>query len=203
MAKKVALDVLDMTPDQKAAEQAPPPAAPPEEAAAAGPQRPGRRFARLWPAWRPRSRLWLLAPGIVILGAASLAVLSLLSGARPGKEAGPEPTAVAVPADVAPAAEPLILLPGFVVDLTDEGGAARVLFCDAALVVEKMPAAQGAPNWTEARNRIYLTLKGQKIADLLSAVGRRQLKVTLSDELKGLAGIPPLRAIYFTAFQIM
>jgi flagellar basal body-associated protein FliL len=199
MAKKVTLDVLDVASDQKAPEKAPVPVASPEETPA-GPERPRRRFAPAWPAWLPRRRLWLLAPGILIVAAAPLAVLGLLSGDR--QEPEPRP-AVAAPAEAALVAEPLILLPGFVVDLTDERGVARILFCDAALAPEKMPAAQGDPNWTEARNRIYLTLKGQKIADLLSAAGRRQLKATLSDELKGLAGLPPLRAIYFTAFQIM
>jgi flagellar basal body-associated protein FliL len=66
-----------------------------------------------------------------------------------------------------------------------------------------MPADPSDTDWTEARNLIFLTLKGQAVESLLSVAGREQLKLKLRDELNGIGKTPLIRAIYFTAFEIL
>lgn len=203
MAKKVALDVLDIALDHAARDEASDLVALPVEKQAAEPEPSGRRAPRTFPAWGRRPRLWLLALGFVIgITAAVLGVL--FSGV--GRKTAPlpaSPLAETTVKEIAPVAEPAIMLADFVVDLKDERGVARILFCDTALLPEKMPADPADTDWTEARNLIFLTLKGQAVESLLSVAGREQLKLKLRDELNGIGKTPLIRAIYFTAFEIL
>lgn len=200
MAKKVALDVLDIDLDHRIAEEAPAPDPGPAETPEAGPE-PAPRRAR-WPlqAWLRRPRLWLLALAIVAVTAALVAFLC--TGGRQAQEAAPAP-AVRGLADVAPAAEPLIPLAGFLVHLTDERGAARLLLCDVALAPQEPAAARETPDWTAARNLIYVTLKGQRVGELLSPTGRQGLKEKLRDGLNALGKAPTITAVYFTALEVI
>ncbi len=197
MAKKATLDVLDIQPDEIGIEK------PAETLESQDGQEgaPDQSVSRsLFSRWIRRPLFWILSLGLLVL----VSILFLFWGFYYVPESKPQAeqkiTPVAPPPP-APATEQMILA-GFVVDLKDNQGMARIIFCDVALDVLKGKTAGSSSSGTDSRNLIYTTLKEKRVSELLSQEGRNRLKTELKDALNGLLGKGFVSNVYLTRFEI-
>lgn len=198
MAKKATLDILDIKVDEIEQEE-PQGDAVPEIAKA---DLSGSLFGRLLTLLGQWCRNWLFW---VILAGAALsiaAVLAFLLQAGPAKKTSVVPEKAPPVGAAAPASGQTILLTGFVVDLKDDRGSARVVFCDMALRLERMHKEEAGRGWVESRNLIHAVLKRKKVRELLLADDRNRLKIELKDRLNTLLGENSVKDVYFTRFEI-
>lgn len=199
MAKKATLDILDIKIDEVQKEE-PADDLAPETGMGDTSGQPLRRLLALLGRWR-RSRLfWFLLLGAAFLITAAVLTFLVYDGPANRTSAVPQkaPSAGATTA----AANKAILLPGFVVDLKDDRGLARVIFCDVALDLERLPKGEAAGGWVESRNLIHAMLKRKKVRELLLPEDRKRLKIELKEQLNALLGENSVRDVYFTRFEI-
>mgnify|MGYP001420721965 CR=1 FL=1 len=197
MAKKATLDVLDIQVDEIATEKEQDPVAQENEAEAPSAQAP-RRLSVLLKSWLCRPMVWIPLLGLLALVPIVLLIVSFQEGSEKSQtisEAPPPEVQVSSPGE-------FVVLAGFVIDLKDDRGAAKVVFCDAVLNLEKSQKPGVDRNWAESRNLIYLKLKKKKAHELLSLEGRNRLKMELKDDLNGLLGENLIKSVYFTRFEI-
>jgi flagellar protein FliL len=200
MAKKATLDILDIKIDEVQKEE-PADDLAPETGVGDISGQPLRRLLALLGQWC-RSRLFgFLLLGAALLITAAAALVFLLHEGPPSKASVVPPKASAAGAATA-AASKTILLPGFVVDLKDDRGLSRVIFCDVALDLERLQKGEAAGGWVESRNLIHAMLKRKKVRELLLPEDRKRLKIELKDQLNALLGENSIREVYFTRFEI-
>lgn len=198
MAKKATLDVLDIQTDEVEAEKQPEGDTELEKEPEDGSGQRARGFSFSLPGWARRPLFWIPALGGVAL--VLVVALSLWFFYAPATK--PAAARKAAPPAPAPATEKVVELAGFVVDLKDERGAARLIFCDAALDLEKKQKAGAHGTWLDARNIIYMTMKEKKVGELLSVDGKNRLKMDLKEALNRELGANFVSHIYFTRFEI-
>ncbi|MCE5282412.1 MAG: flagellar basal body-associated FliL family protein [Deltaproteobacteria bacterium] len=199
MAKKATLDVLDIQVDEIAAEkqQEDTLALDKEAEAPAGQQAPRRLFVLLKRLlFRPM--VWMPLLGLLVLVPLVIMVVSFHDGSEKSREVSKAPS----PKVQAPTPGEFVVLAGFVIDLKDDRGAAKVVFCDAVLNLEKSEKTVADRNWADGRNLIYMKLKKKKPHELLSPEDRNRLKIELRDDLNGLLGANLIKSVYFTRFEI-
>jgi len=198
MAKKATLDVLDIKSDEVDAEKQPEDDIEVEKEPEEAPAPPARKFSFSLPRWAQRPLVWVLSLGSVAL--VSIVALSFWYFNTPVSK--PAVAHKTPPPALAPATEKMIPLAGLVVDLKDDRGAARIIFCDAALDLGKSQKVGANGNWVDARNIVYTTMKEKKVSELLSPGGRNRLKMELKDAINRLLGENFVSHIYFPRFEI-
>lgn len=199
MAKKATLDVLDIQVDEiAAAKQQEDTIALDKEAGAPAGQQAPRRLSVLLKGLLFRPMVWMPLLGLLVLVPIVLLVVSFQEGVEKSREVSKAPS----PKVQAPTPGEFVVLAGFVVDLKDDRGAAKVVFCDAVLNLEKSEKTVADRNWADGRNLIYMKLKTKKAHELLSLEDRKRLKIELRDDLNGLLGASLIKSVYFTRFEI-
>jgi flagellar basal body-associated protein FliL len=197
MAKKAKLDILEIAPEDPGGENQPDEATPEKvgEDGSSGEQT-GGDFRSMVIRWVRKPLFWIILISFTVLG---LTAGILISFYKSLEDAPAAQKKQAVSANSQPGA----LYEGMVVDQKDEKGNIRIVFCDVALELDNSRKAGTIDgDRIDVRSVIYNVLKKEPAQEGLSPEGRGLLKEKLKNELKGLFGENPVKAVYFTRYEL-
>ena len=201
MGRKAKLDTLDISIDEKAEETIQEEISLEKEEDISGEERIAEGFSSKVRAWIHKPVFWIILTSVVLLSSITGILIWLNYGQD--TKATVTQNGNTTSGTSKPAEGKIALFEGFVVDLKDEKGNIRIVFCDIALELEKLQFTDAVSSRIDARNLIYTIIKRKKIEELSTPEMRDRLKTELKNELDILLGEKIVKSVFFTRFEVI
>ena len=201
MAKKAILDILSVSIDEGIEDTLPKDdLLEKDEGIESIDQASGRNLLSKISDWVRKPLFWIILMSVVLLGVIAGA---FIRGDPEKAIKGPvDPKEQSLSGSPNQAKDKMVFLEGFVVDQKDEKGNIRIAFCDIALELEKIQAADVLSDRIDVRNVVHTVLKRKKAEEGLLPEGRTRLKEELRGDLNGLLGENRVKSVYFTRYEL-